>query len=101
VDAKPVLGIGYVCDGVMSILPEEERRKVPMLIDYAANGAPFVLGFTWGEQGFFPEIGNRHGNLMTSFLVIGRPSMQSQSKKLSKGPANPDRGARAAGLTLP
>ena len=71
VDQKSILGIGYVCAGVMGVIPETERDKLPLLINYANNDAPFIAAFTWGEQGFFPGIGNKHGNLLTSFLVIG------------------------------
>lgn len=71
IDTKPILGIGYICGGVMGTIPEEEREKLPLLINYANNDAPFIAPFTWGEQGHFPGIGNKHGNLLTSFLVIG------------------------------
>lgn len=70
-DAKPILAIGYICAGVMGTIPEPERVKMPMLINYANNDAPFIAPFTWGEQGHFSGIGNRHGNLLTGFLVIG------------------------------
>lgn len=71
VDKKPILGIGYVCGGVMGVIPEAEREKLPFLINYANNDAPFIAPFTWGECGHFPGIGNKHGNLLTSFIVIG------------------------------
>jgi hypothetical protein len=44
---------------------------VPWLINYANHDAPFIAPFSWGEQGQFPGIGYQHGNLLTSFLVIG------------------------------
>jgi len=68
---KPVLAIGFICGGVMGVIPESEREKLPILINYTNNNAPFIANFTWGEQGHFPGIGNKHGNLLTSFLVIG------------------------------
>ena len=71
VDAKPVLGIGYICGGVLGTIPESEREKMTLLINYANNEAPFIASFTWGEQGCFPGIGNKHGNLLTSFIIIG------------------------------
>jgi hypothetical protein len=73
---KPVLGIGYLCAGVMGAIPEAEREKLSLLINYTNNDAPFIANFTWGEQGHFPRIGNKHGNLLTSFLVI----MEKESK---------------------
>jgi len=71
VSQKPVLAIGFICGGVMGVIPETEREKLPILINYTNNNAPFIASFTWGEQGHFPGIGNKHGNLLTSFLVIG------------------------------
>lgn len=71
VNTRPILGIGYICAGVMGVIPETEREKLPLLINYANNDAPFIANFTWGECGLFPGIGNKHGNLLTSFLVIG------------------------------
>jgi len=65
------LAIGFICGGVMGVIPETEREKLPILINYTNNNAPFIANFTWGEQGHFPGIGNKHGNLLTSFLVIG------------------------------
>jgi hypothetical protein len=68
---KPLFGVGFICGGVMGVIPEAEREKLPILINYANNSAPFIACFTWGEQGHFPGIGNKHGNLLTSFLVVG------------------------------
>jgi hypothetical protein len=69
-NAKPIFGVGYICAGVMGTMPETERGKMPLMINYTNNDAPFIAPFTWGEQGHFPGIGNKHGNLLTSFLVI-------------------------------
>jgi hypothetical protein len=69
-EKKPLFSIGYLCSGVMRVIPEEERQQMPLLINYANNNAPFIATFSWGEQGHFPGIGNKHGNLLTSFLVI-------------------------------
>lgn len=68
---EAVFSLGFICGGVMGVIPEEERDKLPFLVNYANNNAPFIAAFTWGEQGFFPGVGNKHGNLLTSFLVIG------------------------------
>jgi hypothetical protein len=73
VSARPFLAIGFVCGGVMGIIPENEQPKLVPLIDYANNGGPFIANVTWGEQGHFPGVGNKHGNLSTGFLVVGRP----------------------------
>ena len=70
-DTRPLFGIGYICGGVMGVIPEAEREKMPMLINYENKNAPFIAAFTWGEQGYYPGLGNRHGNLQTGFLVVG------------------------------
>jgi len=70
VNKKPLFGIGYICAGVLGTIPDTEREKLPILINYANNLAPFIATFTWGEQGYFPGVGIKHGNLLTSFLVI-------------------------------
>lgn len=70
-DSKPVFGIGYICAGILGTIPETERDNIPYLLNYSNNGAPYIASFTWGEQGHFPKVGNKHGNLCTSFFVIG------------------------------
>lgn len=69
--SKPIFGIGYICAGVLGTIPESERDKISYLLNYSNNDAPFIASFTWGEQGYFPGVGNKHGNLCTSFFVIG------------------------------
>lgn len=72
--SKPVFSLGVVCAGVFGIIPEDERAKIPLLINYDNADTPFIATIAWGEQGHFPGIGNKHGNLTTSFLIIGSPS---------------------------
>jgi hypothetical protein len=71
--SRTVFGLALICGGVMGVIPEAEREKIPYLINYATHHGPFIANFTWGEQGYFPGIGNRHGNLFTSFLLIAAP----------------------------
>jgi hypothetical protein len=70
VGTRPILAIGFICGGILGVIPETERDKMSFLINYANGNGPFIATFTWGEQGHFPGIGNKHGNLLTSFLVI-------------------------------
>jgi len=70
---KSIFGIGHVCNGVIGAIPESEREKMPILLNYANDYVPFIATFTSGEQGHFLGIGNKHGNLLTSFIVIGAP----------------------------
>ena len=67
---RPLFGIAFLCGGVMGTIPEKEREKLSFLINYANDHVPFIAVFTWGEQGHFREVGNKHGNLLTSFLVV-------------------------------
>ena len=69
-DKTPILGIGYICTGVLSTIPESERSKLPIMVNHTNNAAPFIAPFTWGEEGHFAGIGTKHGNLLTGFLVI-------------------------------
>ena len=70
-ERKAVLAIGVICAGVMRVVPDKERDTMVLLLDYANHQVPFIAPLTWGEQGYFPGIGYKHGNLLTSFLVIG------------------------------
>ncbi len=70
-ESKPLFGIGYICAGVLGTITESERDKIPYLLNYSNNDAPYIAPFTWGEQGYFPGVSNKHGNLCTSFFVIG------------------------------
>lgn len=71
-NSSPLFAIGYICAGVMGTIPESERDKMAYLMNYSNANSPFIAPFTWGEQGYFPGVGNKHGNLCTSFLVIGK-----------------------------
>jgi hypothetical protein len=64
-------GFGYLCAGVLKIIPDTEKEKIPRLLHHANDAAPFLIGTSSGEQGNFPGIGNRHGHLLASYLVVG------------------------------
>lgn len=66
----PSAAVIVFCGGCMLAIPEKMalvlqgiRRQLPEL--------PFVVTFTFGEQGFFADGTNRHGNLMVSAVVFG------------------------------
>jgi len=58
------------CAGTMLAIPEGEREKIPLLIKNEIGEAPFLGTFTFGEQGYLPGIGNRHGNLVNSVVIF-------------------------------
>lgn len=70
-DSAALFTMGYICNGVYGAIPESERAKMPVLINHANNNVPFIAPFTSGEQGHLIGIGNKHGNLLTSFIEIG------------------------------
>lgn len=52
----------------------ERIEEVQMNIRRELGGIPFLTLFTFGEQGRIADVGNRHGNLMISTLILaGRP----------------------------
>jgi len=65
-------GIYTFCAGTMLAIPEEERSKMPLLISNSIGDVPFIGTFTFGEQGFLPGVGNRHGNLVNSMIIFSR-----------------------------
>jgi hypothetical protein len=73
----PVFAFGYVCSGVMAVIPPAERLKAPLLMSQGLGGTPFLAAVSWGEHGFLPGVGNRFGNLLSSFLVVGPPSVSA------------------------
>jgi hypothetical protein len=69
----PTAALIVFCGGCMLAIPESMpivlqgiRRQLPEL--------PFIVTFTFGEQGFFSDGTNRHGNLMVSAVVFGSPN---------------------------
>ncbi len=65
-------GIFTFCAGTMLAIPREEMPKMPLLINNAIGGAPFIGTFTFGEQGYLAGVGNRHGNLVNSMIVFNK-----------------------------
>jgi len=67
---KPLFGIYTYCAGTMLAIPETERPKIPLLVNNALGGVPFIGTFTFGEQGPLGA-GNHHGNLINSMVLFG------------------------------
>jgi hypothetical protein len=59
------------CAGCM-LTVRERMNEVVAGLDQSLGGAPFLGGFTFGEQGCFVGGENRHGNLMISVTVFAR-----------------------------
>lgn len=58
------------CAGTLLAIPETERAKMPLLVKEVIGDTPFIGTFTFGEQGYVPEIGNHHGNLVNSIVIF-------------------------------
>ena len=58
------------CEGVLKVIPEGERGQMVHLMNRSLEGVPWIGPFTWGEEGNFPGLGNRHGNLLTGITLF-------------------------------
>ncbi|MDI6592031.1 MAG: FIST N-terminal domain-containing protein [Patescibacteria group bacterium] len=65
-----IFGLYTYCAGTMLAIPEKERPKMPLLVKEVIGNIPFIGTFTFGEQGFVPDIGNHHGNLVNSIVLV-------------------------------
>lgn len=71
--APPPLGALVIyCAGCLLAQPDRLPDVVAQVAD-ALQGAPFLGVFTFGEQGILPPDQSRHGNLMYSCTVFGKP----------------------------
>ena len=66
----PVGAIIVYCAGCM-LAVKENLDEVQQAIRAELGNIPFVVTFTFGEQGCFIDGSNRHGNLMISAVLIG------------------------------
>jgi hypothetical protein len=67
---KALFALYTYCAGTMLAIPKEERPKMPLLVKEVIGDIPFIGTFTFGEQGFVPGIGNHHGNLVNSIILL-------------------------------
>jgi len=58
------------CEAVLKVIPDEERGQMVHLMNRSLPGVPWIGAFTWGEDGNFPGLGNRHGNLLTGVTLF-------------------------------
>jgi len=66
---KILFGFYDYCAGDLLSLPEDQKIKIPLLINRELKGMPFVGTFTFGEQLFYPELGSFHNNL-ANFMIV-------------------------------
>ena len=58
------------CAGCM-LAVKDNLTEVQRAIKAELGNIPFIITFTFGEQGCFIDGSNRHGNLMISAVLIG------------------------------
>jgi len=82
---------GTMCECVRTVLPEQHCTGALIVfcgacmlsirdhiddvfygVKKSLGDAPFLLGFTFGEQGYAVDQSNRHGNLMYSTVLLGQ-----------------------------
>jgi hypothetical protein len=87
---------GTMCDCTRSILPQQRvsggiiifcgacllsiKEQMALVRDNVCtslDGAPFLIAFTFGEQGYAVDHTNRHGNLMYATVLFGETDADS------------------------
>lgn len=69
-DCPPSGAIIVYCAGCM-LAVQAELSEVQQAIKAELGDIPFIVTFTFGEQGCFIDGSNRHGNLMISAVLFG------------------------------
>ncbi|MFS1704492.1 FIST signal transduction protein [Alteromonas sp. AMM-1] len=69
-ETQPKALLLVFCGGCM-LAVKDQLADIQRSILNKAQGLPFVVAFTFGEQGCFPDGKSRHGNLMISATVFG------------------------------
>lgn len=60
----------YFC-GACLLSIKEQMGLVYENVCTSLDGAPFLIAFTFGEQGYAVDQTNRHGNLMYATVLFG------------------------------
>lgn len=69
-DCQPAGALIVYCAGCM-LAVKEHLGEVQQAIKAELGDIPFIVTFTFGEQGCFVDGSNRHGNLMISAVLFG------------------------------
>jgi len=59
------------CLGKMLTIPEEERSKIPLMVNSALGDMPWIGANTGGEQGLLEGVGNEHAGLVNDIIIFG------------------------------
>lgn len=74
-DVAPAAALIVYCAGCMLAVRDEIGQVQQSLRD-SLSGIPYLVAFTFGEQGCFADGFNRHGNLMISAVIFGQPTQE-------------------------
>jgi len=69
---QPAAALIVYCAGCMLAVRDQIEEVQQSLTD-SLSGIPYLVAFTFGEQGCFADGFNRHGNLMISAVLLGEP----------------------------
>jgi hypothetical protein len=69
-DVHPAAALLICCEAVLKNIPPGQRDQMAFLVSKSLGDVPWIGVFTWGEQGNFRGVGNYHGNLLTSVVLL-------------------------------
>lgn len=72
----PAGAIVFYCAGCMLTI-RARYHEVQQHVRAALGDIPFLIAYTFDEQGCFADGSNRHGNLMISVLLFGNPALEA------------------------
>lgn len=75
--SEPAAALIVYCAGCM-LAVRDEIEQVQQSLSEALADMPYLVAFTFGEQGCFADGFNRHGNLMISAVLFGQPQPEHQ-----------------------
>ncbi len=67
---KPAAALIIYCAGCM-LAVRSQYAEIQHSVQRALGDVPYLMAYTFGEQGCFADGSNRHGNLMISALLFG------------------------------
>lgn len=71
--AVPAAAVVFYCAGCM-LQVRNRYHEIHQYVRDQLGDLPFLIAYTFGEQGCFADGSNRHGNLMISALLFGTES---------------------------
>lgn len=74
-DVEPAAALIVYCAGCM-LAVRDQITEVQQSLSDSLPDIPYLVAFTFGEQGCFADGFNRHGNLMISAVIFGQPTQE-------------------------